>query len=383
MHLKNDSVGNLILKAYVNELILDKHISRTTVFESRIDWFFKKRFFFRNYKVSTLPSVPKIIFVVAAMIFSNLVVVTVHLYVRMFILFLRRGFQRNIPFKNTYLLELGAASLSRITDLGVTESNIELIPRKRITDLSFRVTPSVLFSGLKECSLVLSRISKIKNRKMRRSLFLNCFDILDLWSLATFFSLNADKKTSIYCDSHYQRWTFLLSHLVRSGNFNVVQHGYIDDDIRFKFPFGRIDNLYILDEHFLSAFRKYFKILNFDIYHRELLFTPPPPGLVEGKILLFISSPMFEIEEKRFLNSIIKNGEFENFFLKPHPRFKMSEDMIKFCSDNGIVISEPLINADCYIAYKSFLIYELRAYGIKEAHELAVSDYAGKCNANN
>ena len=378
MHLKDDTIGSLILKAYVNEFMLDKHVSRTADFETRIDSFYKNIFFYKNYKVSTLPLVAKIIFVVAARSVSNLAAVMAYLYVSMFLLLLRRGFKRDNSLKNTYMLELGAVSLSRVTDLGVKESNIELISRKKFKDLSFRLKTSVLFDGIKECSGVLYRISKIKNKKLRRSLFLSCFDILDLWSLATFFILNTDQKTIIYCDSHYQRWTFLLSHVVRSGSFNIVQHGYIDDSIRFKFPFGKVDNLHLLDEQFLPSFRKYFKILNFNTYRRKLLFNSPPPDIVDGKILFFISSPMFEVEERKILALVINNRSFDHVFLKPHPRFEMGEEMVTFCSYNGIVVSELLIKADCYVAYKSFLICELRACGIKEAYELAVLEDSEK-----
>ena len=121
--------------------------------------------------------------------------------------------------------------------------------------------------------------------------FNNSFEML---LMAKFVSSNP--QYAYVTDDHYQRWSFVLSHV--ASRLKIIQHGYLDsaNDIQFNHDFGRTDTIFLWRAEDKDKFSCFLQC-------NEYLSVPLDLDLVKSKlgencIFLASSSPFLDAEIK-------------------------------------------------------------------------------------
>ena len=170
---------------------------------------------------------------------------------------------------------------------------------------------------------------------------------------------------------HYQRFAFIVSNL-ECSNFVIVQHGYIDDSIKFPSEFGKIDNLLLRDLQFLKSFEVYYKVSNYSL-------------LARNKTSIFSSENLrttcFLASSSPFIDSEIKFAEFFKkkynikLLVKKHPTHVYDRNKLKILlsfADKEWVDDLRFPNSHLFVSYGSFLEYE---YKSAASFTFKLSDY--------
>ncbi|MBT9493226.1 MAG: hypothetical protein IV107_12990 [Paucibacter sp.] len=114
-------------------------------------------------------------------------------------------------------------------------------------------------------------------------------------------------------DDHYQRWSFVLSHA--SDRFQIVQHGFLDQDICFPHPFGTVETLFIRDAIFFENFDRIYKVSSSKIFKPGTGFELTKCS--EGALFLASSFPAID-SELEFISKV-KAEENIPLIIKFHP----------------------------------------------------------------
>lgn len=114
-------------------------------------------------------------------------------------------------------------------------------------------------------------------------------------------------------EDHYQRWAYLLSHF--SVNLSVVQHGAIDVNIPFVFPFGSIHTLYVRDSRSVKDFEKYYRIRKSKLYSPVRQFKTN----AFSEFAIFLASSFPYVDAELELVRMIKARHNVSVMVKFHP----------------------------------------------------------------
>ena len=200
-------------------------------------------------------------------------------------------------------------------------------------------------------------------------LLLNYKDLLKLYLLSVYIIDNP--KVEVITEDHYQRFAFIGSNL-ECSNFVVVQHGYIDDSIKFPSKFGKIDNLMLRDIQFLKSFEIYFKVINYNILLRNTASIFSPKNL-RASCFLASSSPFIDSEIK--FAQFFKNKFDVILIVKKHPRHTYNYEKIKVLlnfADEEWVDDFHFPNSSIFISHESFLEFDYKSAGL---YTFKLSDY--------
>lgn len=197
----------------------------------------------------------------------------------------------------------------------------------------------------------------IAESALRADLLLHARDAMHLLLLVRF--ARAHATSQFVTDDHYQRWAFLLSHHCR--NLAIVQHGFIDPDIRFPHRFGTADTVYLRDSMFGPAFAAYYSVATFTTFESATRLTSHP--LSDTAVFLASSFPSIDTEI-RFLTAI-KAQRKVAVMVKFHPahaydarKNDLSALADHVCGDGDMPACR------VFVSHSSFMEFDYKARGI-------------------
>lgn len=192
---------------------------------------------------------------------------------------------------------------------------------------------------------------------LRADLMLHARDAMHLLLLVRFAQAHGTSRFAT--DDHYQRWAFLLSHHCRS--LAIVQHGFIDPDIRFPHRFGTADTVFVRDPMFRPAFAAYYSVGTFTPFESATRLTSHP--LSATAVFLASSYPSIDTEI-RFLTAI-KAQRKVAVIVKFHPahaydarKNELSALADHVCNDGDMPACR------VFVSHSSFMEFDYKARGI-------------------
>lgn len=200
-------------------------------------------------------------------------------------------------------------------------------------------------------------------------LFLNMMDLFKQYLISVY--LIDTPEVVIITDDHYQRNAYLFSKLC-GENYIVIQHGYIDDSIKFPYKFGTIALLYLKDPSFLKSFQTYFLVKqNILLDNPSISFSPKD---FNRTCFLASSSPFIDSEIK-FLQ-LFKKYFNVKVIVKKHPKHSYNRSKLKLLlglADYEWIDNEFFPNSKLFISYSSYLEFEYISLG---SYTFKLSDYS-------
>ncbi|MFW0737287.1 hypothetical protein [Flavobacterium sp. T12S277] len=198
---------------------------------------------------------------------------------------------------------------------------------------------------------------------------LNYKDLLKLYLLSVYIIDNSE--VAVVTEDHYQRFAFIISNL-ECSNFVIVQHGYIDNSIKFPSEFGEINNLLLRDLQFLKSFEVYYKVNSYSILARNTTSIFSSENL-RASCFLASSSPFIDSEIK--FAQFFKNKFNIKLIVKKHPRHVYNREKLKILlsfADEEWVDDVRFPNSRLFISHGSFLEFE---YKSAASFTFKLSDY--------
>lgn len=160
-------------------------------------------------------------------------------------------------------------------------------------------------------------------------------------------------------DDHYQRWAFLLSHY--SEDFRIVQHGFLDSNMRFPHSFGIVQAVYVRDPVFVSAFATYYRVQESRVFSPVTSLTPNP----FSESGLFLASSFPSIDEEIDLVRLIKAQRDVSVIVKFHPAHSYDARKQQLAALASYVCSDDDHPAcQMFISHNSFMEFDYKACGI-------------------
>ena len=184
------------------------------------------------------------------------------------------------------------------------------------------------------------RLLKKKEEKLiYSSLKLHLNDIY-LVSMYVFLLLRMEKSgvDRVIANGHYQRWSFLASH-ISMDKFTLVQHGKVKNDIVFKYKFGTINELFCFNAQSYEYFSNYYQVRSFNYVKQHVKLTKMQDSY---KKRIFIASTPVSVEaELSFIERFYEKtkGLDVAIYVKIHPLFEYKDqfnnvlDKVSFITD--------------------------------------------------
>jgi hypothetical protein len=200
----------------------------------------------------------------------------------------------------------------------------------------------------------------IINSKDYFILLLNYKDILKSYLLSVYIIDNSE--VVVLTEDHYQRSAFIISNL-ECKKFVIVQHGFIDDSIKFRNKFGKIDHLLLRDVDFLNSFKSYYRVSNYSLLSRNLGSFFSKKNLLASCFLA--SSSSFIDNEIKFASLFKKKCNLK-LILKKHPKHIYNQEKIKkliSLTDEQWEDDFSFPNSGLFISHSSFLEFDYMSNG--------------------
>ena len=301
----NADLMEVVEHSLINELCLDRYIksqNKTQDYKS-----------LPNFKVIKLVTIKKKLGLMWKFAFLCLPAIVIGKLIFQWILAFVYSFSTNIYKSQVFILSTSTANNQRIKKcLGTEYDNDDafLLGNFRYLARSQR--------SIEICKLVVENLRSllrllIGSQKDKISHIMHFNNSFEMLLLAKFVSSNP--QYAYVTDDHYQRWSFVLSHV--ASRLKIIQHGYLDsaNDIQFNYDFGRADTIFLWraeDKDKFSCF------LQCD----EYLSVPLDLDLVNSKlgencIFLASSSPFLDAEIK-FL-AVLRQICDSKVLVKLHP----------------------------------------------------------------
>lgn len=195
------------------------------------------------------------------------------------------------------------------------------------------------------------------DRFTRRDLLLHARDAFVLIMLTRY---ARDRPNHVFAtDDHYQRWGFLLSW--SCTDFRIVQHGFLDSNIRFPHSFGNLHTVYVRDPSFVPIFARYYKILESKIFSPiGKMTTNPFTGTG-----LFLASSFPSIDQEIALVELLKAHWDLPVIVKFHPAHTYDDRRGQLAALASHVCSDEDRPACLiFVSYNSFMEFDYKAAGI-------------------
>jgi hypothetical protein len=205
-------------------------------------------------------------------------------------------------------------------------------------------------------ALLLGHILQLEASK-RTDLLLHSRDALVLLMLACYAQQHPEHGFAT--DDHYQRWAYLLSH--HSPNLSIVQHGFLDQHIRFANPFGVARVIYVRDPLFVPEFASYYRILESRHFSplRELASNP------FSHTGVFIASSFPSIAAEIELVRLIKAGCDVPVIVKFHPAHQYDQQKQTLAALAEYVCTDEVYpSCKIFVSHNSFMEFDYRVCGV-------------------
>lgn len=354
---------NEIIKAYLNEIEIDKK----AISMVPSDYYkYYSNYLFKVLKVIKMSTWKFKKFNLLVKIYTK---VWYLLYLIIFFQYFKTFFikKKECIFKNKNIgIIVGAKSKS---DIKKTNLKDLIYIDMRIDDLYKYLTFEDLFNIFISSIKAIYFLQKNKNefeRIIYNSLKLHLNDVFKLEAYKTFLSKIDPYDNNIIIHDHYDRWAYISSKTVNLSKLHLIQHGFIEKNIPFKYKQGKVDVLYLYDDSFYSIFSQYFSKIMF-VEKANINFTLT--DLKTSKKTIFIASSLPYVNfELAFIRLLIDINKIE-IFVKIHPAYDY-KSKFNMCRDKITFVDKQIFpNADITITYNSFLGYEYKLLG-KEVYWL-------------
>ncbi|WP_141111097.1 hypothetical protein [Chromobacterium haemolyticum] len=194
------------------------------------------------------------------------------------------------------------------------------------------------------------------SRGIRKDMMLHARDSFSLCMLANSKSL---RQSTVLTDDHYQRWSYILSHLI--SDFRIVQHGFLDIDLVLPNPYGKVSLLYLRDHRFLEDFQKFYQVLLWRLFVVEQVFVKT--NFPEKSIFLASSFPAIDSEIE--LLTMLKERCSIPIFVKFHPAHLYDGRKKKLANlADGVFEGEGNPVCGAFVSYNSFMEFDYSSHGV-------------------
>jgi len=201
---------------------------------------------------------------------------------------------------------------------------------------------------------ILRRIIFKKN-KDRASDILHTYNAFDL-ILLSIYAQETPRKIFL-TSSIYQHWAFVMGH--SSKRCWMVQHGYIDEEIRFPFKFHDVERIYGFSKVHRESYRNYYGGRDFVTMGQTISFKEK--RAVGFNVLLASSFPYIK-EEIRFCRRLKETMDV-SLSIKKHPRHKYDRRLTELMGYADVIVpTDEDHKCDVFVSYTS--TYEVHYQGI-------------------
>lgn len=343
----------LIYEAYCNEIANDKY-GKTLVKTTRK---YSNFFYFKNYKILNLNNKNYLIFFICSMIYIYVWLVsifyfTIQFFISGFIFKKNMGKLKNVAFID------GDKSLY---DIGLIKNKNLHYVKKDFFDISAYLSLYEKYSAYKNTIKVVFFIYKSKKKISKIEYNSLKLHIYDLYIISIYYEFIKSKKINFFINSHYERWGYIASK-IKNIDLNVIQHGFLANEINFPFKFGNINTLYIYDNKFIGLFQKYYSNIE------SIKYIKPNIKLVDVRhddkyITVFIASSMLSVDmEKSIIEWLLSKYQYR-IYIKLHPSYNYQDKFAQL--EGGVNFIDYFPKVDIMMCYNSFLGYEYKALGEK------------------
>lgn len=193
------------------------------------------------------------------------------------------------------------------------------------------------------------------NKHLRRDLVLHGRDAFGLAMMAVH---AASSKEIFVTDDHYQRWSFLFSHMAR--DFRIVQHGFFDTAVEFKNPSGPVRTLYLRSPLFEAQFGRIYSIECVLYFSPKIEFQGG--GASDAVVLLASSYPSIDLEIE-FIRTL-KAQVNVTVAVKFHPVHIYDIRKTHLSAIAEIMTEYEYPSCSVFISYESFMEFDYQNNGI-------------------
>ena len=221
--------------------------------------------------------------------------------------------------------------------------------------LSLLLSPLYFIKAVLVYFLVLYKIFFTTRFSIKIDLILHSYDLGKLCLLSVFVE---GFQGTIASDDHYQRWSFLFSHL--SNRFVLVQHGYVNSDITFPHKYGKVTELCIRSKVYKSHFSKYYDLRGVVVFNRNKNISREYSNL---DIVLVSSFPYID-QELEFLRALRKKFSCK-VAIKLHPshRYDYRGELLIALAD--VEIKDDSIHlCKLFVSHNSFMQVDYKEHRI-------------------
>jgi hypothetical protein len=339
----------LIYESFINEIALEKHIANKL---PNTKGFIP----FKVFQFSSLFSKPNLFYKLVLTIFC----ITIFLFqfiLGFLFLFIFRWISKQRPPRNIIVSSIIYRDLMNdtIDQLKLSKNHFFY---SSIFNLILYVNKDRLFKYL--FFLIGYTRYIIINSKDLFIFFLNYKDILKSYLLSVYIIDNPE--VVVLTEDHYQRFAFIISNL-ECNKFVIVQHGFIDDSIKFPVKFGKIDLLLLRDFIFLKSFETYYRVDNYNILVRNKSILFSDKNLL-ASCFLASSSPFIDTEIK--FAYLFKKKYNLKLIVKKHPKHIYNQEKIKkliSLTDEQWEDDFSFPNSGLFISHSSFLEFDYISKG--------------------
>ncbi|WP_298623544.1 hypothetical protein [uncultured Legionella sp.] len=350
-------MNELVFQAYMNEIALE--IAQKSYLFANSELNYPDKFLFKIARVCNLSNKKYKLFMLCSRVYNYcwlfvlLPFISIQFLCSLFISSNRNNNKSCFGFveDNKTLYDF-----SLLEELNIHNINLGVIALSKCLTLSQKL------HAVRLSFQVMSLLRKNKNTLPNltyNSLKLHLYDLYKLTLYAVLLKqISVTGTSSVLLNSHYERWTYLASHLCGNQLF-IVQHGRISNDIHFPFEFGSVNSLYLYHQETAEVFGKYYKNIS------HLKHIKPKLELkdirVNGVVTVFLASSVSAVASE--LEFIEKTQEFSNIkiFIKLHPLYDYKHNFVHLKKEIEFINYLPL--TDLMITYNSALGDEYKSLG--------------------
>lgn len=353
--------ADLILKAYENEVFLDKYLSDK--FLGGYDPAFLNYLTFKPYSLIKFSRYGKVSFFVLFFMSKTLFLAYISLMplLMLFSVVFLPFLSRKKMNKEVFIYSTPSEHIFKTLDCYDVATKVH--PRKFFNLLSFLTLRDLFKAVFLSLAVIVKALITKKCIFVKKTNSMHFYDLPNICLLTVLLDKLNYSDHYVITDSNLQRWDYLQSHLVLKNG--VVQHGFIYSDINFPHRFGTVDQLFLFSNQFEPVFSSYFDCKSISLIKTSMSLSKYDEVSDDKKICLLASSQPYVEYEVAYINEKIDRDKY-HVIIKLHPKHVYNEKEFKKLEDaaDKMVTDAFFPECDLMLSYDSFLGYEYSSLGI-------------------
>jgi hypothetical protein len=341
---------SIILKAYLNEIEIDK--SSLGLIDKKYQVYYDK-YLYKPLKVSVMSNSLYFVFRIVTLLYTRTWAILILIIVMQY---LKSIFKEHKKLISTHIGLITGHNSKRNIEM-TKISNIKYINIRDHTISSFLSTKEQFESFKLALKTIhtFKRTEKSLNTVLCNSMKLHMLDLFFVSNFITFLNVNDMKRSCFLMGNHYDRWAYIVSWTLKKSESILIQHGYLNNDLKLPYKLGVLSQLHVYNICFVEQFKRYYKNIKYNQIISGGIQLTNKNG--QKPKLIIISSLPYVDYELDIIDKLIKNG-IVNISVKTHPGYSYKDKFNKFSKYLIFVEKDIFPDANIIITYNSFLGYE-------------------------